>query len=998
MSQDLFKIIQSHRDPSDFLFRYLYGTERFRDNRLFQAEAPEVICGTTWGKGGIAFRCMDCEKDHNCVVCSVCYFDSEHLHANHRVKLIRTTGGCCDCGDVSSWSETGCCSKHGPNRSVHVQDIELSEREQEVFSMNGQSLIPNLVQVVTQSITVNINTHVTRSGLNFLLQCVRNVFFEPLVLNCFDPDIISTWIQVCCVLGGRNPRPRPPVMSLPSLEDCGVIARGLVDFFLALVQRNAQFKKLFTRVYVSHYSSIIQFRGVEDLGEDAQGGDLGSLSVQLFTIPEVCEYLLGNRPDDNVLVVLIENLNHLMNSLKDPQSGKWVARDLRYHIDIMMWRVIHDLGYCLHHDSVADYLLAHQGLLGGLVGGCLKPMQHANIQALKHGDHVLYENTMYHKLFMYENLMISTLGSLCERARKTGSSELIVRTIIAHLEPFSPLLHAGENASFHVPLIRLLIHSIDVARVAESEELASWIPSVFTETVMRQILIECMRPLLFLREINDSIWRRNGEAMLAQASDFEVSEPTMMSGIALCQILMDRLNRLDPSVELFRAMAILCADIPDDAVDDTTLVRERIARFDEPFSADDADEWLQLFIRDTLFGGHGSRSDASRRKAALVFMFDVICRLTTDGSYVFLSQLTRNSGSNDEHKKSLLKRCIVQRMHGNRLSYTQILNLIPSALRQPESMLDEVLETITSRDNASNSTYKINAEGLKLLDVCHRAFGTNVHAIEELIVKQPTVFGSRMDDSISESVTRSLLKNNGFILRLISGLLRVRLCELKPSSCLTCATEPEITPQALDANITMLLLRILDNIRTVRAGRKSLLNHRENDPQWHRPPLGTRMKIEGLVQRADLNGLEGIYFGNQEGRLCLSVGHHGRILAKESNTINLQLIDCNFAKTIIDSLMQLGSLDTSKASELCVKAAKELVGILSHSTGVVSGQGSPEVSAVFGGEDPAQARLDKAKQRQAMLMQKMKVKQSKFESVEEEIMEGTEIECAMCRE
>ncbi|EER08660.1 hypothetical protein Pmar_PMAR017718 [Perkinsus marinus ATCC 50983] len=72
------------------------------------SEAPKQ--GNRKGTGGIAFRCLDCELDSNCVVCPDCFYGGNH--EGHHVKLIRTVGGCCDCGDEASWRKSGFCSKH----------------------------------------------------------------------------------------------------------------------------------------------------------------------------------------------------------------------------------------------------------------------------------------------------------------------------------------------------------------------------------------------------------------------------------------------------------------------------------------------------------------------------------------------------------------------------------------------------------------------------------------------------------------------------------------------------------------------------------------------------------------------------------------------------------------------------------------------------------------------------------------------------------------------
>ncbi|CAD7956329.1 unnamed protein product, partial [Amoebophrya sp. A120] len=83
------------------------------------------------GKRSIAFRCLECEYDNNCIICPDCFFDSNHV--GHRTMLIRTQGGACDCGDAGSWDPKGFCSKHGRKKNddaflcleEYVEDKEI---------------------------------------------------------------------------------------------------------------------------------------------------------------------------------------------------------------------------------------------------------------------------------------------------------------------------------------------------------------------------------------------------------------------------------------------------------------------------------------------------------------------------------------------------------------------------------------------------------------------------------------------------------------------------------------------------------------------------------------------------------------------------------------------------------------------------------------------------------------------------------------------------------
>ena len=71
--------------------------------------------------GDVAWRCLDCEKDPTCIICSECFEKGDHT--GHRVQLKRDVGGCCDCGDPEAWDENHFCSDHKGQHDINPNEI-----------------------------------------------------------------------------------------------------------------------------------------------------------------------------------------------------------------------------------------------------------------------------------------------------------------------------------------------------------------------------------------------------------------------------------------------------------------------------------------------------------------------------------------------------------------------------------------------------------------------------------------------------------------------------------------------------------------------------------------------------------------------------------------------------------------------------------------------------------------------------------------------------------
>ena len=79
------------------------------------------VCAKQMNYGDVAWRCLDCEKDPTCIICSECFEKGDHT--GHRVQLKRDVGGCCDCGDPEAWDEEHFCSDHKGLHDVDAHEI-----------------------------------------------------------------------------------------------------------------------------------------------------------------------------------------------------------------------------------------------------------------------------------------------------------------------------------------------------------------------------------------------------------------------------------------------------------------------------------------------------------------------------------------------------------------------------------------------------------------------------------------------------------------------------------------------------------------------------------------------------------------------------------------------------------------------------------------------------------------------------------------------------------
>ncbi|KAL1921436.1 uncharacterized protein VTP21DRAFT_11152 [Calcarisporiella thermophila] len=80
--------------------------------------AKGKACGHVFRRGEAVYRCRNCALDDTCVLCSRCFYASDHTGHDTVISINGGTGGCCDCGDPEAWKVPMYCAYHSPEEGI----------------------------------------------------------------------------------------------------------------------------------------------------------------------------------------------------------------------------------------------------------------------------------------------------------------------------------------------------------------------------------------------------------------------------------------------------------------------------------------------------------------------------------------------------------------------------------------------------------------------------------------------------------------------------------------------------------------------------------------------------------------------------------------------------------------------------------------------------------------------------------------------------------------
>jgi hypothetical protein len=284
------------------------------DPKAFLAEAGLMnggqrgICGAVWGLNDIAYRCRTCEHDPTCAICVPCFQAGDH--STHDYSMIRTGGGCCDCGDATAWKRQGFCSRHrGPGFAPSLPQEYVSTAAPVleallrlwVSKLNAAQVVSDgkiktwTLQTAEEKVASETSIAIIDMLLVFCNSSESMLNFTAKYVGMKSLGVLDTLLRTECFLPER-------------------VGKKLQVLLYKLLGDSA-FKCSFAQEFIAHYPEFVRHSVRED--QELPGSSssskheraiLGNFSVQIFTVPTLTPKLVL---ESKLLDMLLETLKEL---------------------------------------------------------------------------------------------------------------------------------------------------------------------------------------------------------------------------------------------------------------------------------------------------------------------------------------------------------------------------------------------------------------------------------------------------------------------------------------------------------------------------------------------------------------------------------------------------------------------------------------------------------------------------------------------------------------
>lgn len=262
------------------------------------------VCGAVWGQNDIAYRCKTCEHDPTCAICVPCFQNGNHK--DHDYSVIYTSGGCCDCGDVTAWKKEGFCSKHKGAELIQPLPAEFADSV-------GPVLDALFICWRNKLLLVETNCQETTRASDRTTECKKSaveltfVIVELLLEFCKQSESLLSFIskRVSSSFGLLEILVRGEWF----LNE--VVVKKLHELLLKLLGEPT-FKYEFSKVFLSYYPTV-----VSEIVKESNDGSmkkyslLSIFSVQIFTVPTLTPRLVKEM---NLLSMLLGCLGDIFFS------------------------------------------------------------------------------------------------------------------------------------------------------------------------------------------------------------------------------------------------------------------------------------------------------------------------------------------------------------------------------------------------------------------------------------------------------------------------------------------------------------------------------------------------------------------------------------------------------------------------------------------------------------------------------------------------------------
>ncbi|AFZ81417.1 hypothetical protein BEWA_008270 [Theileria equi strain WA] len=752
------------------LYAYLYGTtDRSKiDRYLRELDTYSGFCITKWLEETVAIKCYDCEYDSTCAICLECFFESNH--SGHEYRLTRTSGGCCDCGDISSWDSKGSCSKH--------TNVEGKWNENDILESFHLPFLDRFKQLTVQ-IMEYLTNHIKNPELN-------DEFYAHVFL-AFLNELAKTTAAFRYALHLYLPK--------ETLKDWLIHHQGLADDFqrgfstlyLTLLT-SPSFKQKFADVFASIYDQI-----VEPLHDPPEDWHLGNLSVQIFTYYDIALRLVKESFMDICLKQIMDT-NLIDKRLSTVQFNRFDRPKLSFYI-----RIITDFTYLVNHHAVCELILSNENLQLTIFN-LLMFYNNMNLIEREDKEHVSFENSGFPLAFTIEHTLHSCLMQFSDYCKGLPSSERprvisfyknLNKFILDSLETLKNFGNKRFCRSFHIPIVRFFAYMLDFNHVRE--EAKKFVPSLFDKSstrvseenflklknaeifnifdtkVLDFVLISSMNTIRFAMEVKHNLWIYNGESMHDQRSNyFELLFHSFdIVSVQISLILLSVKHMNDPDFDVFSLFL-------SENFGSSMKTTQNLEVDTHSHTLESKDKMSE---RNLVPPGDGHFN-----VAFFCYFMNVV---VTDIKHVEILSIPRKVLKEEYIRRgySLMKMDVVNILSSGNTEFTDVVYETKKYWKHHPKLVESIEDVASiNYSKVSDKTYvRLKSESYKIIDVLWNPHSPKIHSITtEALNHDISLFGSNSTEMSKEYLeTQTLLLHNSsgyycyaFIISLFTNICR----------------------------------------------------------------------------------------------------------------------------------------------------------------------------------------------------------------------------------
>ncbi|KAG5582873.1 hypothetical protein H5410_053500 [Solanum commersonii] len=349
------------QESMDWIQWLMFDGEPSRALEQLEDTGERGVCGAVWGNNDIAYRCRTCEQDPTCAICVPCFQNGNHK--DHDYSIIYTGGGCCDCGDVTAWKREGFCSKHKGAEQIQPLPEEFANSMGPVLDLllscwRKRLLFPDSIS----GRNPRRNDHATE--LKMVTDELTSAVVEMLLKFCKHSESLLSFIsrRVSCSAGLLDILVRAERFMITEEN-----VKKIHELLLKLLGE-PQFKYEFAKVFLSYYPTVVN-EATRECNDSVFNKYplLSTFSVQIFTVPTLTPRLVKEM---NLLPMLLGCLGDIFASCAG-EDGK---------LQVMKWsdlyettlRVVEDIRFVMSHSVVPRYESSVCSMAGR------SPLEHAS--------------------------------------------------------------------------------------------------------------------------------------------------------------------------------------------------------------------------------------------------------------------------------------------------------------------------------------------------------------------------------------------------------------------------------------------------------------------------------------------------------------------------------------------------------------------------------------------------------------------------------------------